>query len=1522
MYLNIEFYFIVRILSFIRRFFMWCLLICVGIYTLTHILLSINSIQSKIADFSKEFLSSYLESNVEIEKIRISPFNKVFINNLIIFDLNNDTLLYAKECNASIKLSDLLDNKITLNSVSVCDFIINTNKDSATSPVNAKFLIDKLKPKKKREKDIPKISVNTLLLQNGAFRYNLLTSPCKEENVFDKNHVSIEDLLINASIKGYTNDSININVRALRLREKSGFTIKNIAFKLIGNKERVNLKNFSFAGKNSNIFIRDNEITMPKDMNFNEFIDRAEFNFGLDNSEIVLSDFSPFVPKLKDFNTPTNVTCRINGYANHLILDTLGVNYNDGGLVASGYGSIDNLFPEPKDAFLFGNMSYLNINSKSVINILNDMGIELNNHSVIRNIGNISFNGEISGFVSKLVTYGNVKCGIGNVSADMLLESDEGLNFKGKVKSNNINIGKLVPDKGLGNVAFDLNLNGKHSDTINKGKVEGEINLFEYNNYQYNNIAINALYNDKEYNGSVSLNDTNIVLNLDGMMNLSERNKEFALKIKGDSIRLNDINLTKRYENSVLNFDIEANFTGDRIDNADGLIAINRLEFKNNGLEYNMNGAYIEANNSNTPQYIALESEIIEGHITGNYTFSSLKNSVLGVLSEVMPSFIDKVEAIECNNSFEFEFVIPDTENLTRTLELPFMLSDKSIINGYYNDSIGRFSIVSDIPAFSMGKIFLENSNIGIEKFGSAVQAGIKSTHITPKGAETDWEIDAVALNDSCSVDINWCNTKNKKAFSGDFSSTAHFISSEDGNIIDMVIKPTSFIISDSSWHIAPSTIHAQGKDIAVHDFEIFRSNQHLKVDGEISTDEKKMLNISLKDIDLSYIFDVLNRRHIVFGGKATGDINIRDIYNGGMPIMNTKDLFVKDFSYNYCIFGDLDVESKWDDEEKAICFDGNVSKPNIEKSKVFGKVLPTRDSLYFHIDAHKLGVDFIQPFTENIMSGVTGIVSGEVELFGRFKALNVVADAYAEDFSFGIDYLNTRFFITDSVKLDTKGVWAKNITVRDSEGHTGKVNMALEHTNFKNMKYDISMFDMSNFLVFNVTEKINPVYYGKVFGTGGGRIWGNSDTTTIDVNMITNPNSNFTFVLRDEEEAGDYKFISFVDKDAIVLKDVEVVTERPWERYSNIQTPEKKHKLIINLQIDATRDALMRMIIDPNTNDQINAWGEGGVRIAFETGQELKIFGSYTAEKGSYSLNLQDIISKDFIVDNGSTITFTGDPMKADLNISAHYNVQANLLDLDESFAHEKELNRTTVPVHTTLHLTGNLKQPEFTFDLLFPTLSQNISRRVKTIINSDDMMNRQVLYLLALNKFYTPEYMSVSEKRNNELAAVASSALSSQLNNILGQISDKVNIGTNFRSDKGDFSDLEFDLILSSQLLNNRLIFNGNLGYRDKSVSNNSFIGDFDLEYLINKSGTIRLKAYNHYNDKNYYIKSALTTQGVGLMFKKDFDNAKEIFKRNPDDVAYEKEQRDKRKKRREERKIKNAKTEEESLESEIYD
>ena len=160
---------------------------------------------------------------------------------------------------------------------------------------------------------------------------------------------------------------------------------------------------------------------------------------------------------------------------------------------------------------------------------------------------------------------------------------------------------------------------------------------------------------------------------------------------------------------------------------------------------------------------------------------------------------------------------------------------------------------------------------------------------------------------------------------------------------------------------------------------------------------------------------------------------------------------------------------------------------------------------------------------------------------------------------------------------------------------------------------------------------------------------------------------------------------------------------------------------------------------------------------------------------------------------------------------------------------------------------------------------------------------MNRQIIYLLALNRFYTPDYMNATTN-NNELTSVASSTISSQLSNLLGQISDKWTISPNFHSQKGDFSDVDVDLALSSQLLNNRLLFNGNFGYRDNTYNskNSNFIGDFDIEYLLNSRGNLRLKAYNHFNDQNYFIRNALTTQGVGIVFRHEFD--KLFRKRTP--------------------------------------
>ena len=195
-------------------------------------------------------------------------------------------------------------------------------------------------------------------------------------------------------------------------------------------------------------------------------------------------------------------------------------------------------------------------------------------------------------------------------------------------------------------------------------------------------------------------------------------------------------------------------------------------------------------------------------------------------------------------------------------------------------------------------------------------------------------------------------------------------------------------------------------------------------------------------------------------------------------------------------------------------------------------------------------------------------------------------------------------------------------------------------------------------------------------------------------------------------------------------------------------------------------------------------------------------------------------------------------------------------------------------------MKVSGDMRQPDIAFDLEFPTLTSDVYRKVRSIVSTDEMMNRQIIYLLALNRFYTPEYMSTT--KGSDLFSVASSTISSQLSSMLGKLSDNWTIAPNLRSDRGDFSDVEFDVALSSTLLNNRLRLNGNFGYRDKSLNTNQFIGDFDIEYLLTPSGVWRLKAYNRYNDQNYYLRTAQTTQGVGIMYRRDFDRMFNFLRR----------------------------------------
>lgn len=195
-------------------------------------------------------------------------------------------------------------------------------------------------------------------------------------------------------------------------------------------------------------------------------------------------------------------------------------------------------------------------------------------------------------------------------------------------------------------------------------------------------------------------------------------------------------------------------------------------------------------------------------------------------------------------------------------------------------------------------------------------------------------------------------------------------------------------------------------------------------------------------------------------------------------------------------------------------------------------------------------------------------------------------------------------------------------------------------------------------------------------------------------------------------------------------------------------------------------------------------------------------------------------------------------------------------------------------------MDISGQLTSPEIKMDLELPNERDEIQALVRNYIPTDEQMNMQILYLLSIGKFYTPEYVD-TQQNSNMMSSMLSSTLSGQLNNALSHIIDNNNwnVGTNLSTGQKGWTDVEFEGVLSGQLLNNRLLINGNFGYRDNPLANNNFVGDFEAEWLVTRSGDIRLKAYNETNDR-YYTRTNLTTQGIGIIFRKDFNNWKELM------------------------------------------
>lgn len=1458
---------------------------------LLYVALSLDGVKQFIASRAQTELTSLLGTPVTIGSVDFAPFNRVVLADVEVADSTGTPVLTIGQLGAGISFSEtIFHRRPVITYAELIDVSLALSRDSIGAPLNIEPILAALRKEDTGKKSSFDLSVNMIVVRRSRLTYDILDRPAAPDGRFDPSHIDVSGIRADLEAPRISDSIFDVHIKRMAATETSGITLSEMSARVSIGRSEMHIFNPVIGLPHSRIAFDNIVIPSPLADGFGNRLAQSDLRIStLAGSHIDMSDLSPLLPSGVRTDAVFDIDIEASGNPGHIDVERTDVSERISGAFVSVRGSIDGLDRGRDSVYLDISRLNLDLPMPHFVEVLPQfvpsLAASRAKLAPLANLGHLSV--VASGTVTSrsLGINGSVTTACGDVDIDATVsrpDRDGPLDIAGNIRILSFDPSTLHPSvRELTDVS--LMVTGDISIYPSR-KLDGLVELIApeivWKGDTYKDIAAEMRFTPGHVDFQADSRAPRLDFALSGGHDLGTDTPSTELFAEIRNLDLSQFVTKGTFKDCSLSCSVDASAIGSNPDNITGWVNISdlTLDIPERGF-FEAGDIDIDMSVADSLRILTVESRILDLSLEGDYTFASLGRDSRDIASRLFPALVPPAmhpEAAGSDARLEIE-IHPDTL-MSALLRLPVDVIQTATLRATTHGE--RFDMNIDMPYLRQKNKLIEGTSLTLAADApSGLTTLLATTTMPTKNGPMTISVLSNGVTDSLDTRVKWKIDRDRD-YSGEFAIGTTFTRTDDGSLLTrMNMHRSELVFNDTVWTVRPSVIEIAPQLITVRDFGGYRSGQSLSVNGTASPDSLSRVVVSLDHIDLDYVFETLAISDaVVFGGTATGQL-YGDGLLSGSPVLYTPGLHVDGLSYNHCVMGNGDILSWWDNNSKTVTIKADVTGEGGACSKIDGYIRPATEELVFDFKADDAPVGFMLPFMSAFTSEISGRVSGNAHLFGTFKDLDLTGKIFVDNLKMKLDFTNTTYTVSDSVRLEPGHITFDDVTLADCYGNTARLSGEVNHVYFHDPTFLFNITEAKDLLVYDVAESdtADP-WFGRIFGRGGARVYGVPGRIDIGVNMTTAPGSTFTFVLSDAEESVDYDFITFHDrdkarKDSIAALDpTPLIVRQLRDRSNNIdQGPESQY--VMDFNVDIRPDATLNLVMDPIGGDKIVAHGSGFLNMKYDSQGELEMRGDYTLNNGFYRFTLQDIVIKDFTIRDGSSIRFSGDPYSAQFNITAAHSTTANLTDLDQSFQSDPELNRTNVKVNTIMKIKGDMRSPEIGYDLEFPTLNSDIDRKVKSIISTDEMMGQQIIYLLALNRFYTPEYMSATH--GNELVSVASSTLSSRLGSMLGALSDDLSIAPAIRSSKGDFSDVEVDVALSSQLLDNRLLLNGNFGYRDKSLNNNSFIGDFDIRYLLNRAGTIQLKAYNRYNDQNYYLKSALTTQGIGVVFKRDFDN-----------------------------------------------
>jgi hypothetical protein len=1472
------------------------LILLIGLF----FLLQVPKVQTYLGKEASSYLSKKLKTKIDIKVVNIDFLKTINLEGVYIEDLHHDTLLYGGKIGCAIKFYSFKTRQLEIDVTELDNITCKLIYYKGAKDLNFQFIADYFSaPTAKKDTTTKpsaefKLGYGNLKLSNVRFVYKDLDYSDVPKYGIDFEDIEVSNIYANFSNIAFAGDSVKVKINDLTAVEKSGIRIKKLSTEATLSPKGIKAEKLLLITNNSYVHGSYSMLT-DSFADYNDYIHAVDMRANFtDSTYIDFADIAYFAEELEGLHEKVKINGYVKGSVDNLSSDNLSFSLLkhtsfSGHVIIKGLPNLDTTFMAINAKHFTTNYFDLKQIPSYPFKKKETIEIPVN----IAKLGTISFTGKGEGFASDLLVEGNLKTALGSLSAYATLSQTANKEFKygGTFKTDKFNIGKFLDANNIGEISLDAKINGSGSElnTLQED-INGTVKSFQFNGYTYHNITVNGNVKNKQFAGNLSAKDTNATFDFTGKIDFTKKipQAEFAADIK--KIDLYKCNFYKVDTIDLVSGNVEISISGNTVDDVSGTLRADKIQFiKSNGLVTLKNTDIILIQNE-VQNSLQMISSVADADVNGKFKLTTLPKSVGNFLENYFPIFFPADNKNKKNkpntDKLSFKIRVKDINPVAKFFKIPLQISNGSMVQGTFNAESNKLTVSGLSDKIDYNKIPIKDWFLTISTTNNQVyfNTGFKRVDLADSIYIGNFNFETHSINNKSDFLLTWDNNSQRKN-SGEIDGKLLFTKST----LDLDLGKFLIYAEDSLWQMTGNDEIAMDSSGTVnfHDLVFANNNQQVKLEGKISKDPKEQLLINFQNFKLNQLNPLVKRDGVDLQGILTGTANFSDLYN---QFVFTTALEFKKLIVNSTPIGAGEINSFFDKNKNLVSLNGffkrdfgKISENTYNNIRFDGYYYPSIKDTSIDIDLHlfQFAVSAIQPLVKDIFTIDKGTVTGNINIKGNLNKPAISGTLELEDVTnFKIDYTNTVYEAKGKINLYPGQIEFQNIILTDAYRNTATIWGDIFHDNFSNMKLDFDI-NTKKFMALNTTALQNSTFYGKAFCTGSIGLYGPVNVLTFDVNAKTDKGTQFIIPLAGPGEVSENGYIRFVKIDSA---------------NKNNTAKNDASGIKLNLNLEATPDAEVQIILDDKGGDAIKARGRGNISMNINTNGNFDMYGIYTITEGSYLFTLQNVINKKFDIDEGSTIRWSGNPYDADINIAATYKQRTSLAPFFPEQTNESGSSSASggssskrYPVSCKLYLKNKLMNPDITFGIELPTVSEVIRSQVMGYINNDQELNRQVFSLLLLGSFVTPlQLQSVSGVAGNASAGNAATSnatemLSNQLNGMLSKFTKAFNLGFNYRPSSA-LSNEEIDVALSTQLFNDKLTIDGNIGVNNNAQQKTStLIGDLNVDYKLTKDGKVHVKAFNRSND-NFQIATlgGQFTQGAGILYREEFNSMADFFRR----------------------------------------